>query len=183
MTGLDQFLELFGEVTISEIVVVILAGVFLFLIYRQIKKYISTKINDQKKRDEEERQQLEKLDAAWSATQKCPEYRKQNIAVQQLLEGEIQEIKTNLQTMMSRFEEIEEQNKKRECSKLRDMLLQNYRYYTNVHQNPSQSWTKMESEAFWELFREYEEAGGNGYMHTVVRPEMERLTIVEVSKS
>ena len=37
----------------------------------------------------------------------------------------------------------------------------------------------MESEAFWELFREYENAGGNGYMHTEVQPAMELLTIVD----
>jgi hypothetical protein len=60
------------------------------------------------------------------------------------------------------------------------MLLQNYRYYTSTIQNPSQSWTRMESEAFWELFREYEETGGDGYMHTEVQPAMERLLIVEV---
>ena len=80
------------------------------------------------------------------------------------------------------FEEIAEQNRKRECNKLRDILLQSYRYYTNKEQNPSQSWTKMESEAFWDLFRDYEDLGGNGYMHTVVQPEMERLCIVNVSE-
>ena len=40
----------------------------------------------------------------------------------------------------------------------------------------------MESEAFWELFREYEEAGGNGYMHTEVLPAMQRLNIIEVGR-
>jgi hypothetical protein len=92
---------------------------------------------------------------------------------------EIQEMREYFNAMMDRFDHMEEQNKKRECSKLRDMLLQNYRYYTNINQNPSQSWTRMESEAFWELFREYEEAGGNGYMHTVVQLEMERLLVVD----
>lgn len=32
----------------------------------------------------------------------------------------------------------------------------------------------MEADGFWDLFREYEEAGG-GYIHTVVQPDMERL--------
>ena len=100
-----------------------------------------------------------------------------------MLQEEIQEIKNDVQKLMKRFEEIEEENKKRERSKLRDMLLQNYRHYTNINQNPSQSWTKMESEAFWELFREYEDAGGDGYMHTVVQPEMERLTIIEIGRT
>lgn len=38
----------------------------------------------------------------------------------------------------------------------------------------------MEAEAFWELFRDYEDAGGDGYVHTEVQPAMERLTVLEV---
>ena len=182
LTGLDEFLQLFGDITVSQIIIVVFAFVFLFLVYKEIKKYVDAKINEQMKLDEEKRLQNKKIEEAWNCTQKYPEYRKQSMKIQELLEEEIQEIREGLQAMMKRLEEIEEQNKKRECSKLRDMLLQNYRYYTNVHQNPSQSWTKMESEAFWELFSEYEEAGGNGYMHTVVQPEMERLIVVEVGE-
>ena len=77
---------------------------------------------------------------------------------------------------------MEEQNKRRERNKLRDVLLQNYRYFTNKETNPSQTWTRMESEAFWELFKDYEDAGGNGYIHSTVLPEMERLIVIEVGK-
>ena len=38
----------------------------------------------------------------------------------------------------------------------------------------------MESEAFWELFKDYENAGGNGYMRSTVMPDMEDLMVVEV---
>lgn len=182
MTGFDEFLKLFGDITLSSVIMFVLAAMFLFSIYKEVKKYIDAKIVEQQKNAEEEKELKEKVEESWKATQEYPKYRKQSLDVQKLLEEEIQEIREGLQAMMQRFEEIEEQNKKRECSKLRDMLLQNYRYYTNEHQNPSQSWTRMESEAFWELFREYEEAGGNGYMHTVVQPEMERLMIIEVGK-
>lgn len=180
LTGLEQFLENFGHITLAQIVSIVLALVFIFLICKPVKKYVDLKIAEHEKQKREEELKQQKLEEAWSATQKYPEYRKQSIHVQELLEGEIQEIREAIQTMMRRFDEIEEQNKKRECSKLRDMLLQNYRHYTNPHHNPSQSWTKMEAEAFWELFREYEEAGGNGYMHTVVQPEMERLDIIDL---
>lgn len=40
----------------------------------------------------------------------------------------------------------------------------------------------MEAEAFWELFSDYEEAGGNGYMHTVVQPAMNRLTVIDLPR-
>lgn len=61
-----------------------------------------------------------------------------------------------------RLTKTEEDTQRRERNKLRDRLLQNYRHYVNKETNPSHSWTQMESEAFWELFKKYEAAGGNG---------------------
>lgn len=180
MKYLDQFLAVFGDVTLGELVTFALALFFLYAIYKEIKKFNDAKIAEHQRKAEEEKIQKEKIDAAYAVTQKYPVYHQESIDIRDGLKKEIQEIRDYCSTLMKRFEEIEEQNKKRECSKLRDMLLQNYRYYTNECQNPSKSWTRMESEAFWELFREYEEAGGNGYMHTVVQPEMERLLIIEV---
>ena len=182
MVGLDQFLEVFGDVTVSRIVFWCFIVVFLFKIYKQIDKFVNNEIEKRKKEDEAKQEEKEKLESAYNVTQKYPAYHQESIEIRAALQREIQELRDGFQTMMKRFEEIEETNKRRECSKLRDMLLQNYRYYTNKQQNPSQSWTRMEAEAFWELFCEYEEAGGNGYMHTVVRPEMERLIIIEVGK-
>lgn len=182
MKYLDYFLALFGDITVAELMTFILAMLFLYAIYKEIKKFNNAKIAEHQQRAEEERVQKEKLESAYAVTQKYPVYHQESIDIRDGLKKEIQEIRDYCSTLMKRFEEIEEQNKKRECSKLRDMLLQNYRYYTSESQNPSQSWTRMESEAFWELFREYEEAGGDGYMHTVVQPEMERLNIIEVGR-
>ena len=180
MKYLDQFLEIFGDITVGQLITFLLALFFLYAIYKEIKKFNDAKIEEHRRRAEEEKIQKEKLESAYAVTQKYPAYHQESIDIRDSLKKEIEEVRNYCSNLMKRFEEIEEQNKKRERSKLRDMLLQNYRYYTNECQNPSQSWTRMESEAFWELFREYEAAGGNGYMHTVVQPEMERLTIIEV---
>ena len=189
MKYLDEFLTVFGDVTLGQLTMVVLALLFLFGIYKEFKKYNDAKIKEQQqeildkqKKEDEEKALKKKVEDSYNITLKYPAYHQESIEIRAALRKEIQEIRDAMQTIMKRFEEIEEQNRKRECSKLRDMLLQNYRYYTNAQQNPSQSWTRMESDAFWELFKEYEEAGGNGYMHTVVQPEMERLIIVEVGK-
>lgn len=182
MKFLEQFLATFGDITVSEVTIFLLAVFFLYAFYKELKKLNDAKIEERQARLQEEREQKKKLDEAWEVTKKYPIYHQESIDIRDGLKKEIQEIRDYCSTLMKRFEEIEEQNKKRECSKLRDMLLQNYRYYTSETQNPSQSWTRMESEAFWELFREYEETGGDGYMHTVVQPEMERLNIIEVGR-
>ena len=182
MKYLDQFLATFGDITVGEVTIVLLAVFFGYAFYKELKKLNDAKIEERQAKLEEERAQKKKVDEAWEVTRKYPMYHQESIDIRDGLKKEIEEIRDYCSNLMNRFEEIEEQNKKRECSKSRDMLLQNYRYYTSNTQNPSQSWTRMESEAFWELFREYEEAGGNGYMHTEVLPAMQRLNIIEVGR-
>ena len=179
MKYLDHFLCVFGDITVGKLMTFFLAVFFLYAVYKELKKYNDANIAAKQAKATEEKIHKQKVDEAWEITQKYPAYHQESIKIRDGLESEIQELRDDFKAIMKRLEEIEEQNKKRECSKLRDMLLQNYRYYTSEKQNPSRSWTKMESEAFWELFREYEAAGGDGYMHTDVQPAMERLLVVE----
>lgn len=175
MNGFDEFVKLFGNITILQVIEFILAGVFMFFIYKKVRDYLIKKHDVEKERDAQ-------LKEALTSVRKYPEYRQQSIKIQQLLEGEIQELRKIQEENSARLVKMEEQTRRRERNKLRDRLLQNYRYYTNKETNPSQSWTKMEAEAFWELFRDYEDAGGNGYVHTEVQPAMEHLTVVETSR-
>jgi len=182
LKGLDEFLEVFGGITIGQATVMIVAIAFILLAYKKFKEYLIKKHEIEKVKDAQ-------LQEALTAVRKYPEYRQQSIDIQHLLESEIQELKEMQQKLekmqteeTARLVQIEEENKRRERNKLRDILLQNYRYYTNKTNNPSQSWTRMEAEAFWELFRDYEDAGGNGYMHTEVQPAMEHLLVIEVGQ-
>lgn len=179
MKGLDEFLQLFGDVTVSQIVIWVMAFVFVYLIYKEVKKYIDAFVKAKHAEIEEKQNYKKKIDDAYDVTQKYPAYHQESIDIRDSLKKEIKEIREGFGTIIDRLDNIEEQNKERERSKLRSMLLENYRYYTNEVHNPSQSWTRMESEVFWELFHEYEKAGGNGYMHTVVRPAMEELIVVD----
>lgn len=175
MTGLNNFINLFGQVTLSTVVELVLAGCFLYLIYKKVSDFLIKRYEAEKARDQ-------RINEALDAVHKYPEYRAQSIKIQQTLENEIQTIRKTMERYQARLDSVEETNKRRECNKLRDRLLQSYRYYTNEATNPSKSWTQMEAEAFWGVFRDYEEAGGNGYMHSVVQPAMTELTVRECPK-
>ena len=175
MTGLNNFINLFGQDTLSTVVELVLAGVFLYLIYKTVRDFLIERYEAEKARDQ-------RINEALDAVHKYPEYRAQSIKIQQTLENEIQNIRKTMERYQARLDSVEETNKRRECNKLRDRLLQSYRYYTNEETNPSKSWTQMEAEAFWGLFRDYEEAGGNGYMHSVVQPAMTELIVRECPK-
>lgn len=107
----------------------------------------------------------------WMLSTRYPKYRQQSIEIQQHLEGEIQELRKSQQENTQRLVEMEETSKRRELNKLRDRLIESYQYYTDPKRNPELCWTRMEAEAFWELFKDYEEDGGNGYIHSVVQPQ------------
>lgn len=178
-TGMQQFLSLFGNFTVANIAEVCLALVFCYMVYKKIKDYLVKKINVEKERDN-------KINEAIEQVKKYPEYRQKSIEIQKHFQEEIDNLKTaqeilveNQREMCASLKDMQEKQERRDRNKLRDRLLQNYRYYTDTQKNPSQSWTKMEAEAFWELFRDYEDAGGNGYMHSVVQPAMNLLKIID----
>lgn len=100
-----------------------------------------------------------------------------NIRVQKELEDKIGELTKSQDANTKKLHEMEETQKRESRNRLRDILLERYRYYTDPLRNPGQSWTTLEAEAFWELFGDYERAGGDGYMHSVVQPAMNRLRI------
>lgn len=179
MVGLNEFLELFGDITILQLVWFILAVVFVVASYRKFRDYLIKKHENEKVKDD-------KINKALAATEKYPEYRRQSLEIQKMLKDEIQDLRRNQEALtssqnkiMERLASMEERTDRRDRNKIRDILLQNYRYYTNKETNPTQSWTRTESETFWELFRDYEEAGGNGYMHDDVMPSMQKLRVID----
>lgn len=173
MTGYTQFVEVFGDITLAHVATVIFAFVFLFLAYRKFSAYLF-------KKHDAEQAQAERVNKALEAVDHLPEYRKQSLDIQEAFRMEFEEMRKVQAETIARLDRMEEVNTKRERNRTRDKLLQLYRYYTNPESNPSKSWTRMESEAFWEIFGDYEEAGGDGYMHTVVQPAMNALNIIDV---
>ena len=186
MTGLEEFLSLFGNITVNNIVIFILSIIFCFGIYKQIKKFFDNKKDLLIQKHELDKKKDEDLSFVLSEVKKYPEYREQSRKIQQSFRKEIDGLKESQialvetqQNICETLKNMQEKQERRDRNKLRDRLLQSYRYYTDKDRNPSQSWSKMESEAFWELFHDYEEAGGDGYMHTVIQPAMNLLKIVE----
>lgn len=170
-----MFVKVFGDITIAEAVAVIIALIFLYRLYKKVSDFLIQQHEVQKTKDDQLKEALE-------SARKCPEHRQLTLNSQQSLEAQIKELKESQDEVAKHLQAIEQQNQRRERNKLRDRLLQSYRYYTNPESNPSQSWNQMESEAFWELYQDYLDAGGNGYMKNTVRPAMERLNITDISK-
>lgn len=165
MTGMDEFRAIFGGVTLWQVVELGLAVAFALALYRKVKTYILERHDSEQERDE-------KLAQALDSINRYPQYRAQSLKIQDELRGEIAELRSFQAEAARRLKDMEEGQRLLECNKLRDRLLQGYRYYTD-----RQEWTIMEAEAFWALFSDYEKRGGDGYMHKVVEPAMRALPV------
>lgn len=187
MTGLEAFLKVFGELTVLDAIVFLLAVGFLVAIFLKARKYLKDKQEAEIKKRKAEEARDKEIKEALEGVRKYPEYRQQSIDIQHKLEdenkavrGDIVALRKDLKATNKRLQKMEEDTKRRERNKVRDRLLQYYRHYTNPELNPSQSWTSMEAGAFWEMFRDYEKDGGDGDIHTVVQPAMEKLLVIEI---
>lgn len=61
-----------------------------------------------------------------------------------------------------------------EMKKLKEKLVAYYNKYKNLD-----GWTSMDKEVFWDLFEDYEERGGDGFIHSKVEPVMRELKIID----
>lgn len=173
LPGIEAFEKVFGNITILSTLQFVLAVVFIVLVYKKISDYLLKSHDEKKERDEELKEALE-------AVKKYPEYRKQSLDIQKDLTDKIKGLQDAQQDIISRIDKMEQNSMKTERNRLRENLISSYRYYTNKEKNPMQAWTRMESEAFWEVFSDYEDHNGDGYIHTVVQPAMNLLYIMEM---
>lgn len=112
-------------------------------------------------------------------------YRQQSIAKQNEIDkkfshikDDITELKDDIKSLTSLIHKHYEDTERLKRNELREKLLNSFRHYTSLELNPKQEWNEMEAEAFWHLFSDYEKLNGNGYMHSTVKPAMERLKVV-----
>lgn len=173
MTGYSEFLNMFGDITILHVAEFILACIFLVFLYKKVKDYFVRIHDAEQERDAQ-------LQEAITGVRKYPEYRQQSIDIQNDLTDRISGLENLQNEILQRLERMEESARRADRNKLRDKLLQSHRYYTNPETNPSGTWTSLEAEAFWEFFREYEDKGGNGFIHSVVQRDMERIPVVDI---
>lgn len=180
MSGIDEFNALFGNITLSQLVMALSAMGFAIAASRNLKTYLDKRYADKQAKDEAEKSRNEQIKEALEAVSHYPEYREQSKKIQQELKTELGKTRESLQDLSTRVDTMEQGRKEEDLHKLRDLLIKAYNYYADPEKNPSGAWTRMEAESFWDLFYDYEAKGGDGYIHSTVQPAMERLRIIEM---
>ena len=169
MTGASEFQKLFGDVSLWQLVDLGLAVSFALALWRKVRKYILERHAAEQERDKQLAQALDSIN-------KYPQYRAQSLKIQQELRGEIAELRSTQQQTAARLQKMDENQRTLKRNELRDRLLEAHRYYTGKG-----TWNIMEADVFWELFRDYETLGGDGFVHGTIEPAMRALPVQAIS--
>lgn len=123
-----------------------------------------------------------------TAVNALPGYRAQSLQIQNQLQEVDQQILDTLDNInegiianRTALNERLDRLERREKNALRQKILQEHRIFTDDNMNPMRAWTEMEHHSFFELVRDYEELGGNDYVHSEVLPAMNRLRVIPMS--
>lgn len=128
-----------------------------------------------------------KIAALQAAVDALPSYRSQSLQIQTQLQTTDREILAaceaiqrgvadNQRVLNERLDRLE----KREKNAIRQKLLDEHRLFTDRDRNPMHAWTEMEHHAFFKLVEDYEDLGGNDYVHSDVLPAMNSLEVIRM---
>lgn len=177
---MDEFLQIFGGISLSTVVTFIVAIAFLVTIGIKAYKIIVTNHDS----IQEKETALEKLQKDVKEIKENPTVTKKEWKElkdkQDSLETALNEILEAQKVIVAKQDAFEAESRSHNLNKLRNQLLQSYRYYTSEERNPMTAWSEMEKEAFDKLFKDYEDLGGNGFMHTIVEPAMASLEVIDM---
>ena len=136
----------------------------------------------------EDRIRDQKIATLEAAVASLPGYREQSLQIQQQLQAADTTILATCQQIQAGVAESNrilnarlDKLEKREKNALREKILREYRLMCSDTLNEMHAWSEMEAHAFFALVRDYEELGGNDYVHSVVLPAVNELEVIPMT--
>lgn len=155
---------------------------------KKLRKQRAAEQLEKERQAEENRIRDQKISVLETAVASLPGYRAQSIQIQQQLQtadttilASCQQIQAGVaesnRILNARLDKLE----KREKNAIREKILREYRLMCSDALNEMHAWSEMEAHAFFALVRDYEELGGNDYVHSVVLPAVNELEVIPMT--
>ena len=99
---------------------------------------------------------------------------KQSIKHDEMMRKDLLKLTNTVNGIAKNLEIMQKKENETKLKELKDSLIRYYNKYKNVGE-----WSKLEKDAFWDLFNDYEKRGGDGYIHAIVEPVMRELRDID----
>lgn len=98
----------------------------------------------------------------------------QSIKHDKMIKDDLLSLTDTVNGIADTLDKMQRKNNETKLKELKDSLIRYYNKYKNIGE-----WSKLEKEAFWDLFDDYEKRGGDGYIHSIVEPVMRELKEID----
>lgn len=99
---------------------------------------------------------------------------RQSIRHDEIIKDDLTSLTSTVNGIVNTLESMQKKDNETKLKELKDSLIRYYNKYKNIGE-----WSKLEKDAFWDLFDDYEKRGGDGYIHSIVEPVMRELKEIE----
>lgn len=99
---------------------------------------------------------------------------KQSILHDEKIKSDLAGLTNTVNDIAITLKNMQEKENETKLKELKDSLIRYYNKYKKTGE-----WSKLEKDAFWDLFDDYEKRGGDGYIHSIVEPVMRELREID----
>lgn len=99
---------------------------------------------------------------------------KQSIEHDTRIKEDLRSVSEKMDNIAIALDNMEKKNNVTEMKKLKEKLVGYYNRYKDIGE-----WSSVEKDVFWDLFEDYENRGGDGFIHSIVEPVMRGLKLVD----
>lgn len=92
----------------------------------------------------------------------------------QKIKDDISDLADTVNGIVDTLADMQKRENDTKLKELKDSLIRYYNKYKNIGE-----WSKLEKDAFWDLFDDYTDRGGNSYIHSDVESVMRGLREVD----
>ena len=99
---------------------------------------------------------------------------RQSIRHDEIIKADISSLTDKVNEIADTLSDMQKKDNETKLKELKGSLIRYYHKYKDIGE-----WSKLEKDSFWDLFDDYENRGGDGYIHTIVEPAMRELRETE----
>lgn len=127
-----------------------------------------------RKRKEEHNLLIQTSQGLIQLQEKHEESVRQSICHDEMIKADISSLTDKVNEIADTLSVMQKKDNETKLKELKGSLIRYYHKYKDIGE-----WSKLEKDAFWDLFDDYEKRGGDGYIHTIVEPTMRELRETE----
>lgn len=127
-----------------------------------------------RKRKEEHNLLIQTSQGLIQLQEKHEESVRQSIRHDEMIKADISSLTDKVNEIADTLSVMQKKDNETKLKELKGSLIRYYHKYKDIGE-----WSKLEKDAFWDLFDDYEKRGGDGYIHTIVEPAMRELRETE----